>query len=110
MARGFFGIKESELSDYNLVHNEGEMIGPDWIQAMKDQKIYGFVDKDNVIHYWAEEDVTMDMLVCFIAHETGHLNGRKYQDLEKEEEKAHSYDQVAQYAYQEALKMKGKLS
>jgi len=109
MAKGFFGIKESELMGYDLVHNEGEMKGPEWLEAMRSQKIYGFVDKKETVHYWAEDDVSLEMLITFIAHETGHLNGRKYLDEDKEEAKAHSYDQVAVYAYEEALKLKSKL-
>ncbi|MBE3085041.1 MAG: hypothetical protein IMZ64_02350 [Bacteroidetes bacterium] len=100
-------IPESKAGDYSVGYDGGELSNVDFKKAIEHQGVWGFIDDKKVVHYWMKKSAPLDTLITFIAHETGHLNGRTYKNQRKEEEKAHSYDQIALYAYQEALKMKG---
>ena len=98
-------IPESKAGDYSVGYDGGELSNVDFKKALEYQGVWGFVDDKKVVHFWMKESTPLDTLITFIAHETGHLNGHIYKDQRKEEEKAHLYDQVALYAYQEALKI-----
>jgi hypothetical protein len=104
----FFNVPESEIKDYRIGYDGGELSNKEWLKCIKHQRIWGFLDKKKTtVHYWMDDKAPFEILLTFIAHETGHLNGHHYQDDDKEEKKARLYDQVALYAYRVALKIRG---
>jgi hypothetical protein len=99
-------IPATEVGEFNVGYDGGEISNKEFIQSIKKQKIWGFVDDKGVIHYWMDDKAPIKTIISFIAHETGHMNGKKYKDQNKEENKAHLFEQVACYAYEKALKMR----
>lgn len=97
--------KNEEIGDYSVGYDGGELNSKEWVKTLKLQKVWGFVDGKSTVHFWMDENCPFETLLSFIAHETGHLNGRQYKSLDKEEMKAHEFDQVAVYAYKRALKL-----
>jgi len=51
------------------------------------------------------DNLPIEELISFIAHETGHLNGKMYKTVLQDEKKAALFEDVALYAYQTAVKM-----
>ena len=102
----FLGEPVTDISDYTVGSHTGEEVtGENFLQSIKKQGVWGFIDTDTVVHYWMDDCVSFGTFVSFIAHETGHLNGRIYKDQGKDEEKAHLFEQVALYAFKQASKM-----
>lgn len=102
---------EEDLSNYYIegvdVDNELHTIAYEqWEEGIKEQGIWGFVDGDNVIHYWVGKELTTEELIHFFAHEIGHNTGKQHKDFLKEELRAESYALVAKLAYQMAIKNK----
>jgi hypothetical protein len=96
-------IKSNDVISFNNIKQTYKEI-EDSIRA---QKIWGFV-RDEIIHYWASNSVSAKSLTLFIAHETGHLNGKHYADFRKEEDKAETYEDITQYSIEIAKKIKKK--
>ena len=86
-------------------YSDGEVTLKEFKRNLDRQGIWGFVDEKGIVHYWMKEGVAFDTVLAFIAHETGHLNGKKYKYNEKEENKATTFDGVAVYAYRMANKL-----
>jgi hypothetical protein len=105
----FFNVSEKDLGNFSVGHDEGEIPKVDFIKGIKMMGIWGYVEKKSIVHYWMANNVPFETLLMFIAHETGHLNGRAYKDPDKEEQKAHIFDQVALYAFKQASKIKSSL-
>jgi uncharacterized protein YjaZ len=107
----FFGCKESQVSEFSL-GGTNEESNKNYVLTYKKfkenaeiQGIWGFIKEDKVMHVWFKENIPIEDLVIFIAHEAGHLNGRQYKDIMKEEKKAKLFEEVAIYAYKNALKI-----
>lgn len=97
--------KNEDVGEYSVGYDGGELNSKEWVKTLELQKVWGFVDDKNTVHFWMDEKCPFETLLSFIAHETGHLNGRQYKDLTKEETKAREFDQVAVYAYKRAMKI-----
>jgi len=95
-------IPEKEVSEYNVGGGGEELTNKVFIKCIKHQGIWGFVDKKRTVHYWMKKGVPFENVIMFVAHETGHLNGRQFKNLGLEEAKAHQFDQIAAYAYKKA--------
>ena len=98
-------IPEKDVKDFNVVHRDGEVSNKEFNEAIKEYGIWGFIDDEGVAHCWMRGDIGVEQVMTFIAHETGHMNGRKYKNEDKEEAKAFLFQQVATYAYQEAVRL-----
>jgi hypothetical protein len=101
-------MPESQTGDYSIGYDGGELTSKEWVNTIKEQGIWGFIDNKKVIHFWMDKNCPFELLLTFIAHETGHLNGRQYKNQDREEKKAHEFDQVAVYAYGQALEFNKK--
>jgi hypothetical protein len=102
----FFGVLLQDLGDFSMGHDNGEVQKDEFIESVRMMGIWGYVDDKRIVHFWMDNNVPFETFLMFIAHETGHLNGHKYKDGNKEEEKAHLFDQVALYAFRQASRMK----
>lgn len=98
--------KNEDMGDYSVGYDGGVLSHDEWVNTIKLQKVWGFVDDNKTVHFWMDEQCPLETLLRFIAHETGHLNGKQYKNIDKDEEKAYEFDQVALYAYKRALKLK----
>lgn len=106
-----FGCKPSEVSEYRMglgdESSSEEKTSDEIEEIIRQQHIWGFND-NGIIRFWADEECPFETLLGFFAHEAGHLNGRLYKDLMKEERKANEYQDVAVYAWEQASKIAGK--
>ena len=98
-------VPEKEAGEIGMEYNGGKLSPIIFAQSITKMGIWGFVDNKNIVHYWMKDDATFEMVLTFLAHETGHLNGRQYKDEGLEEEKAHLFDQVALYAFKKAQEL-----
>jgi len=104
-------ISEKDVGDFSVGYKGGEVSNKEFIKSITAQGIWGFVDDKGTVHYWMKDNVSFETVLMFIAHETGHLNGRQFKVQELEEAKAHQFDQVAVYAFKKAKElMAGKFS
>jgi hypothetical protein len=113
----FFGCKIKNLSEYTLGCQDtdsGETVQvsyDDFKSSIEETGSWGYCNlNDKTIKVWHKEDSSLESLISFIAHEVGHLNGKQYKNVLKDEIKAVNYEDVAVYAYRVASKMvkKGK--
>jgi uncharacterized protein YjaZ len=105
----FFECAEDKVSEFEI----GGSIEPgkpynisyaDFKENVEQQGIWGYI-QNKTMHVWFKPDVAMEELITFIAHEAGHLNGRQYKNGDKEESKAELFEDVATYAYLNAVKI-----
>lgn len=95
-------IPEKDVGEFSVGYDGGEISRKDFIKSVTKTGIWGFVNKKGVVHYWMKDDAPFEALLMFIAHETGHLNGRQFKVTALEEAKAHQFEQIAVYAYRKA--------
>jgi uncharacterized protein YjaZ len=100
----FFGCKEANVAEYEIGGSNYMITYSEFKKSVEDQGIWGYV-KDKTIHVWFKSNISIEALVTFLAHETGHLNGKQYKDVDKDENKAVLFEQVAAYAFSKALKI-----
>lgn len=103
-------IPEKDVGEFSIGYDGGEISHKEFVKSVTKTGIWGFVDKKEGVHYWMREDVPFEALIMFIAHETGHLNGRQFKVTALEEAKAHQFEQVAVYAYKKARSLMIKQS
>ena len=109
----FFGCKEKNVSEYDI-GGSGEDPKDNYILKYSDfkecvelQGIWGYIQNE-VMHVWFKPDIPVETLITFIAHEAGHLNGHQYKNQSKEEKKAAVFEDVATYAYKNAIRILNK--
>lgn len=106
LLKNLFAIPIKDIENSSIGTDKGEIPFSIFKKNVEQQGIWGYVDrKTNVVCFWMNDTVTFEMLLTFIAHETGHLNGRVYKDVLKEEKKACMYDSVTSFAYTKALEL-----
>lgn len=71
----------------------------DIYESVKEMGVWGWVDEDNLIHFWANKNASIGDLVHFFAHEIGHRIGKPCKDDLKEELRAETYGDAAELAY-----------
>ncbi len=76
--------------------------------GIESQGIWGFVDENNVIHYWIGKDLPLDNIIHFFGHEIGHRTGKPNTDEFQEEMRAEGFGRVATLAYKFAKHLKNK--
>ena len=97
-------LGETEYStDYTIegVSPDGNTVSltrEEFKEDIVEQGIWGFVE-DGVIHIWYNETATPSVIINFFAHEIGHMVGKPYTDLVKEENRACLFGSVAEMAY-----------
>ena len=103
-------LGETEYStDYTIegVSSDGSTVSltrEEFKGDIVEQGIWGFVE-DGVIHIWYNETATPSVIINFFAHEIGHMVGKPYKDLVKEENRACLFGSVAEMAYEEFVKI-----
>ena len=103
-------LGETEYStDYTIegVSSDGSTVSltrEEFKEDIVEQGIWGFVE-DGVIHIWYNETATPSVIINFFAHEIGHMVGKPYKDLVKEENRACLFGSVAEMAYEEFVKI-----
>ena len=103
-------LGETEYStDYTIegVSSDGSTVSltrEEFKGDIVEQGIWGFVE-DGVIHIWYNETATPSVIINFFAHEIGHMVGKPYTDLVKEENRACLFGSVAEMAYEEFVKI-----
>lgn len=100
-------LKEITVSGLDSNENELEFSYEQQKEGIVEQGHWGWIDSDNVIHYWIGKELSMKELIHFFAHEIGHGTGEPEEDGFKEEMRAESYGSVATLAYEFAKLIKG---
>lgn len=78
--------------------------------GIETQGVWGWIDKDKVIHYWLGKDLPIEELIHFLAHEIGHETGEPNEDHLQEEMRAEDFGYVATQAYEFAKQLKSQFN
>lgn len=69
-----FNCDIKELDDFSIGSDSAEISLSVFKESIIEQKVWGFVDDNSVIHAWFDPDVPKKELLHFICHEFAHLN------------------------------------
>lgn len=95
----FEEFKKLEFGGLDADQNEVPLSYESQIEGIKNMGYWGWVDEQNVIHYWVGKKVPIEELIHFMAHEIGHRIGIPIQDDFQEEMRAEGYGEAATLAY-----------
>ncbi|MEZ8121072.1 hypothetical protein ACED30_16315 [Vibrio splendidus] len=105
-------VKELADSEFGGLDGQGKAVeslsAEDMLDGIELQKVWGFIDGDSCIHYWAALDAELSMVVHFFAHEIGHHTGTSLDDHFAEEMRAEEFGLVARSALEFAFKALGE--
>ena len=105
-------VKELADSEFGGLNGQGEAVenlsAENMLEGIELQKVWGFIDGDRCIHFWAAPDVELSMAVHFFAHEIGHKTGTALDDHFAEEMRAEDFGHVARSALDFAFKAMGE--
>lgn len=111
LVAALLGLPVKKVTEYELCYKNGEGVGSlsfaEYKKSIQHMGIWGFVDQKQVLRYWMRDDVPKDMVLRFMSHELGHINGRKYKNDDKEEQKATEFEEVTMLALKYARKIRG---
>lgn len=97
-------------SDFGGIGADGKEVDgytyEQYLEGLIQQGVYGFIDEDNVIHFWIGKDLPIEELIHFFAHEIGHRTGTPIEDDFQEEMRAEGYGYSATLAYKFAKQIK----
>ena len=80
--------------------NEIEFTHEQEIAWIRRQGCWAFVDaRSNIIHAWADESASRELVLHMLAHEIGHITGEAHTDYLQEEMRAEQFGRVAKAAY-----------
>ena len=101
-------FKEYVRSDGSFVGGNGKSVKglttKDEIDCYRHLGFWGYSDKEkNIIYIWIDKKKKPNTL-HFFAHEIGHLTGKQFKNLTKEENRAEEFAQVTLKAYKLSLK------
>jgi hypothetical protein len=97
-------LKKETMGGLDQDENEVEYSYEDQVNGIQEQGVWGFI-ADDIIHYWKNNNVPMETLIHFFAHEIGHGTGEQDSDDFQEEMRAESYGNVAELAYKYAMQV-----
>jgi len=98
------------LVGFDLEGNEHEFSFEEYKNYLIQQGYWGWVDNNNVIHYWVgNPDVSIEELLFFFGHEIGHRIGEPLENEVEEEKRANEYGLVAELAYKFATLEKNNI-
>lgn len=104
-------VKELADSEFGGLDGKGDPVenlsAEDMLEGIELQKVWGFIDGESCIHFWAAPDAELSMVVHFFAHEIGHQTGTALDDHFAEEMRAEEFGHVARKALDFAFKALG---
>lgn len=95
------GVLEGGVSDTEDLETgeKGIITTEQQLESIRKQKVWGFIDNEQTIHFWADKKVRDEKLIYFLGHEIGHVFGKQYKTLSIEEKKAEEFAKVALEAH-----------
>jgi hypothetical protein len=99
-------LREGTIGGKDQNENDVEVSFEKQKEGIIKQGHWGWIDENNVIHYWIGHDLPLENLIHFFAHEIGHNTGIQDKDDFQEEMRAEGYGQTATLAYKFASEIK----